>query len=162
MAQVTAPVILDSTGQQIVTALQNLNNNVKPTADEIKRTSSNNQTVEAALTTLNSQIITNQLATSQGIPSTATSLSLNETYNNYLLVSIEIRQYNNVWATEIVPSAYIEGSTSSGRLQIRGFYSDCAVEVYKNTTTSLMIKSSGSVDLSPSQFHVVVTGIIKK
>lgn len=55
MAQVTAPVILDSTGQQIVTALNNLSNNVKPTADQIKRTSSNNQTVEAALVSLNSQ-----------------------------------------------------------------------------------------------------------
>jgi hypothetical protein len=49
MAQVTEPVILDSTGQQIVTALNNLSNKVKPTADQIKRTSSNNQTVEAAL-----------------------------------------------------------------------------------------------------------------
>lgn len=56
MAQVTAPVILDSTGQQIVTALNNLSNNVKPTADQIKRTSSNNQTVEAALVSLNSKI----------------------------------------------------------------------------------------------------------
>lgn len=56
MATVTAPIILDSTGQQIVTKLQSIADNVKPTADEIKRTSSNNQTVEAALVSLNSQL----------------------------------------------------------------------------------------------------------
>ena len=57
MAQVTEPVILDSTGQQIVTALNNLGDKVKPTADQIKRTSSNNQTVEAELVSLNSKLI---------------------------------------------------------------------------------------------------------
>lgn len=57
MATVTAPILLDSTGQQIVSKLQSIAENVKPTADEIKRTSSNNQTVEAELVSLNSKIV---------------------------------------------------------------------------------------------------------
>ena len=56
MAQVTSPVILDSTGQQIVQALNNLNNNVKPTAAQIPMSGSDSTSVKSAIDSLNSQL----------------------------------------------------------------------------------------------------------
>ena len=58
MAQVTSPILLDSTGQQIVTKLQTIADNVKPTADEIKMTSLDATTVKAKIDSLNSQLVT--------------------------------------------------------------------------------------------------------
>lgn len=140
MAQVTAPVILDSTGQQIVTALNNLSNNVKPTADQIKRTSSNNQTVEAAIVSLNSQLKLKRITKTYSnltLPNTDNPYVQIDDYNGlgvntgYYLVSMVIRGWSNthVGNMSLVKSSngsefYLMGATGGnvGTITVEYFF----------------------------------------
>ena len=103
-----------------------------------------------------------QLLYTSGVPTTATSYSLNQPFTNYNFLLLEFRQYSNIWAQYLLPTSYFDNTAEGSRPVL--FYVDTngartTINVYKNTTSSVYVKSN--VEYSTA-YHVVIIGLYKK
>ncbi len=106
--------------------------------------------------------VSTQLLYTSGVPTTATSYSLNQAFTNYNFLLLEFRQYGNIWAQYILPTSYFDSTAEGSRPVL--FYVDTngartTINVYKNTTSSVYIKSNVEYGTA---YHVVILGLYKK
>lgn len=110
---------------------------------------------------LNSKFAFVDLAFIQGLPSTIKTEALSESFSNYKFLKLEVYQYSNLWASLLVDTSYFNNTNSGSRPQIRGFYNDSIVEVYKVTNTSIAVGATGALDMSGTAYRLKVIGFIK-
>lgn len=97
----------------------------------------------------------------QGLPSTIKTEALSDSLTNYKFLKFDVYQYSNMWASLLVDTSYFNGTNSGSRPQIRGFYNDSIVEVYKVTNTSIAVGATGALDMSDTTYRLRVIGFIK-
>ena len=129
------------------------------------------QNCSDAINELNTEITDTHTATEllnvSGINAmtTATSQNLSEAFTNYEYLVIQLRAYNNVYQTTFVTSSYFNGTGSGTRPILMGFNTSGsylgAVEVYKNTTSKVYIKTS-SGNTFGSSYRIYIVGVMKK
>ena len=172
MAQVTSPIILDSTGQQIHSDLQQIKNVLTTPSAAADITFDNTGTgmqaddVQDAITELKSNLtdkkITKILSRVTSISTTATSYNLSDSLANYDAILFTFYYGNNLIKTATIPLDYFLTTTSSGRLQTPLHTSDGTyqgtINSYHNTNTSLYLQSRNNTTAT-SMFGVAVHGI---
>lgn len=175
MQTVTKPIMLDETGQAIVAALSGLTDAVKPDAINIPYDNSDSglisETVQEAIdentdsiselnssmdsfNTINPLIIT----TGEFTANTVRTFTLNESYNNYLMLMIVFLQYNNVYDTIIVPVSYFKHTGTGTRLLLYIGGISTVVEVYQTSSTTIAVKTNKDLI---NIYHVQLNGVHK-
>ena len=133
-----------------------LNTTAKDCSGAINEHESDISTLNSNLTNIKSS--SRLLITSGALTNTATSYNLSENFNNFLFISIEILQYNNVFEQVLVTSEYFNAS-NEGRRPVLYRENVGQIEVYKNTNTSVYIKATPAL-ATPYKIGILGSGRI--
>lgn len=104
--------------------------------------------------TINSLIITTGAFTAN----TVRTFTLNESYNNYLMVIAEFLQYNNVIESIIAPVSYFKTTGSGSRPLLYIGNISTMVDVYQTSSTTIAVKTNKDV---ADIYHVRLYGVHK-
>ena len=121
----TSPIITDDTGQDIKTAINALANAISPAALNV--TFNNTGTglsasdVQAALAEVAKISAFDELVTITSIPTTETSYNLSEDYTKYKRLVIQFTHYNNVLSSLEVSTEYFKVTSAGARIMYTVF-----------------------------------------
>lgn len=87
---------------------------------------------------------------------TPRTFTLSETYNNFLMLSIEVKQYGNPLETMIIPVSYFNTTSNGNRPILYVNVVSTQVEVYKDGANSVIVKTSNALS---DAYHVRIYGI---
>lgn len=105
-----------------------------------------------------------QLAYTTKIPSSATTYNLSESFMNFNFLLVEIMQYDNVWLSCLVTTAYFNNTTSSSRIVLKYSLNTSTLgvfQVYKASNTQFIVVGTGS-DFDTDAYHVRISGCFRK
>ena len=75
-----------------------------------------------------------------------TAISCNCNWSDYDLLLFQAVQYNNIREATIVDIAYFAATTSGTRIQLYDSAWSATYDIYKNTSSSIYVKSSKAAD----------------
>jgi hypothetical protein len=144
---------LHTDAQVISNAVNELKENIDTNTDDINTNTDAISELNSSLTNFKTtqQILFTSGAFAANTPRTFT---LTETYNNFLLLCIEVTQYGNPLITMTIPVSYFNTTSSGNRPILNAVSSN--VEVYKDGVNRVIVKSSNALT---DAFHVRIYGV---
>lgn len=87
---------------------------------------------------------------------TPRTFTLSETYNNFLMLSIEVKQYGNPLETMIIPVSYFNTTSNGNRPILYVNVVSTQVEVYKDGANSVIVRTSNALS---DAYRVSIYGV---